>query len=72
MIVGQDFKSVLTTLFGLGWRFLTCFYIPGTRVTPGEFLLAIVFAWFCFRHILPLIMYKAAQNNTSDEPSDKD
>lgn len=51
-----EFIKVVQFISAMGWRFLTAWYIPGTRVTPAEFLLAMMFVWFVLRHVVPLIL----------------
>lgn len=59
-----DFLRVVQNLFATGWRFMTCFRIPGTNVKPGEFFMAMVFVWLVLRKVLPMIL--GAQSPSRD------
>ena len=47
----NDAKMVLDALFRLIWSLFNSWYIPGTNVTPAEFMLFLLFAAVMFRFL---------------------
>ena len=52
--MSSDARLVLQCLFQTIWQLFTTWCIPGTNVTPGAFLVFLVFACLVFRFIQSL------------------
>lgn len=55
LILSSDFKLVVASLFGMGWRLFTSFNIPGTNINVVELSVAALVLWFVIRHVLPIV-----------------
>lgn len=53
--MSTDAGLVLQALFFLIWQLFTAWHIPGTRVTPGAFLIFLLFAGMCIRFVTSIL-----------------
>lgn len=53
--MSSDAKAILSCLFDVVWRLFTSWDIPGTSVTPAEFLFFLAFAGLSLRFLFRIL-----------------
>lgn len=51
----SDAKAILSCLFDVVWRLFTSWDIPGTEITPAEFLFFLAFAGLSLRFLFRIL-----------------